>query len=371
MRLVETKSVKVGSRLAKAIYNDHDAILVHEGVELTDRIILRLQELGVSYIYIQDDVTANLVIQQSISEETRRRAIAAIRSEFSKITNEITIKKIFNDNIIAKDFTIIIGKILEDITNNEDALTLLSETIIYDSYIFSHSLNVTVYTLGLASYLNYSKKQLLEIGLGAMLHDVGKMVIPLHILNKPGRLTEDEFSLIKSHTTVGYEIIKKIPNLALVSAHCALQHHERMDGSGYPMGRKGNDIHPYAKIIAVCDVFDAITSNRSYRKAMLPHEGLELLYAGNATLYDREVVKALRNVCAIYPKGLSVRLSDGRIGIVIKQNKEVLSRPVVRIYADGERKVEPYDLDMLLQFNVTIVACEKAFNDEKILVANS
>ncbi|UOE93673.1 HD-GYP domain-containing protein [Alkalihalobacillus sp. LMS39] len=370
MRLVETKSVKAGTRLAKAIYNEHDEILVREGVELTDRTILRLQELGVSYIYIQDDVTANLVIHESISEETRRKAVTAIRSEFSKIANETTLKKIFNEDIIAKGFTSIIGMILEDITNNEDALTLLTETIIYDSYIFSHSLNVTVYTLGLANYLNYSKKQLFEIGLGAMLHDVGKMVIPLHILNKPGRLTSEEFSLIKSHTTVGYEIIKKIPNLALVSAHCALQHHERMDGSGYPMGRKGDDIHPYAKIIAVCDVFDAITSNRSYRKGLLPHEGLELLFAGHA-LYDKEIVEALRNVCAIYPKGLSVQLSDGRKGIVVKQNKEVLSRPVVRIYADGERKVAPYNLDMLLQVNVTIVKCEKAFNDERILVANS
>ena len=118
------------------------------------------------------------------------------------------------------------------------------------------------------------------IGLGSMLHDIGKIAVSKEILLKPGKLTEEEFQVIKTHTTEGFEMLRNSYSVPLLVAHCAFQHHERLDGSGYPRGIKSKDIHDYAKVIAVADVFDAVTSNRVYRSAMLPHEGLEMLYAG-------------------------------------------------------------------------------------------
>ncbi|GAE33233.1 HD-GYP domain-containing protein [Halalkalibacter akibai] len=249
--------------------------------------------------------------------------------------------------------------ILADIKNNKDALAILSDIFVYDSYIFTHSLNVTVYTLGLAVELGFTEKQLMDIGMGALLHDVGKMAIPTEVLNKPGRLTVEEFEIIKSHAKAGYDMLRNAPNISLLSAHCAFQHHERIDGTGYPQGLKGNQIHYYAKLIAIADVFDAVTSNRIYRKPMLPHEGLELLYSGVENQFDQSLVEAFRKTIAVYPAGLKVKLSDGRVGIVVKQNKQLSTHPVVRIIEEHSRELaNPYQLDLVEQLNVTIVETE-------------
>ena len=218
---------------------------------------------------------------------------------------------------------------------------------------------MTVYTLALAVKLGYNERELLEIGIGALLHDVGKMAVPLEILNKPGKLTKEEFEVIKTHPKVGYDMLKDLPNISLLTAHCALQHHERINGSGYPYGLKGDEIHEYAQIIGIADVFDAVTSHRSYRKPMLPHEALELLYSGVGTLYDIRYIQEFNQTIAVYPIGLTVVLSDGRVGIVVKQNKGLSTRPVVRIVKENGKSLdEPYDVDLVKHPNVTIVATE-------------
>ncbi|MDT8858677.1 HD-GYP domain-containing protein [Alkalihalobacillus sp. MEB130] len=359
MRLVAVRSVTAGAILAKPIYNDNGQILLCEGVELTERSLTRLYELGISFIYIHDKRTNDIEIETGVSLETKRKALKAIKSEFQAISNQVKLKKSLNLDHFEKDFAVIIRAILSDIKNNDNALTLLSDMFVYDSYIFTHSLNVTVYTLGLAVDLGFSDKQLMDIGLGSLLHDVGKMVIPLEILNKPGRLTDEEFQVMQEHSMAGFNILRNIPNLSLLSAHCALQHHERLDGTGYPRGLKHDDIHYYAKMIAIADVFDAVTSHRVYRKPMLPHEGLELLYSGVGNQFDQNLVEAFRRTVAIYPVGLTVTLSDQRVGIVVKQNKQLSTHPVVRIIEEnGVELKETYDIDLMKQYNVTIVATE-------------
>ncbi|WP_370621810.1 HD-GYP domain-containing protein [Bacillus sp. JCM 19034] len=282
-----------------------------------------------------------------------------IKDEFSTIVDQTTLNKAFKYPKLNKDFSKVIQDILNDLKSNQQALSILSDIVTYDNYIFTHSLNVTVYTLRLAMELNFNEKQLGEIGLGAILHDVGKMMLPLDILNKPDRLTDPEFKIIQSHTNEGFEYLRKQHDIPLLVAHCAFQHHERLDGSGYPRGIMKNEIHEYAKIIAIADVFDAVTSHRVYRKAMLPNEALELLYAGAGTQFDQSLVEAFRRVVALYPEGLSVTLSDGREGIVIKQNKQLTTHPIVRIISeDGKDLLECYDLDLSKQLDVTIVKME-------------
>lgn len=358
MRIVATALLKENTKLAKPICNENGIPLIQSGIPLTRQVIDRLIGLGIAYVYIEDDRTNDIDAKPVISEKTRAESIQLIKREFTKIADEMRLKKRFNGDHLSKDFSKIIADILEEIKSNNDALMMLSDAFLHDSYIFSHSLNVTVYALGLALELKLSDKQILELGLGAILHDVGKMLTPPEILNKPGRLTKEEFEIMKQHTIDGFQMLKDLPNIPLLAAHCALQHHERMNGSGYPRGLKGDEIHLYAQILGICDVFDAVTSHRVYRRAMLPHEGLELLYSGSGTLYNTELIRAFRNIVAIYPDGLEVMLSDGRSGVVVKQNHELSTRPVVRIFKENGMEVKPYDVDLMKTMNVTIVSCE-------------
>ncbi|UII55429.1 HD-GYP domain-containing protein [Cytobacillus spongiae] len=364
MRLVATGSVQQGEILAKAIYNEKGQVLVNEGVILKDTVLTRLISLGISYIYIQDGQTEDISYQHPISEKLRQEAIQTIETTFQQVQSAKALSHSFVIEKAAKRLTELIKAILSEIRGNEDLLTLLSDVYTYDNYIFTHSLNVTMYTLAIGMELNLKPKDLERLGLGAVLHDVGKMKIPEEILLKPGRLTEEEFTVVKTHAEEGFEILRKVQTLPLIIAHCAYQHHERLNGTGYPRGLKCNEIHEYGKIIAVADVFDAVTSNRVYRQAMLPHEGLEILYSGVGTLFEPKVVEAFRRAVAIYPIGITVKLSDGKKGVVSRQNIGLSDRPVVRIIEIGDEPVKPFEFDLKSELSVVITDCDTTFKNE-------
>ena len=162
-------------------------------------------------------------------------------------------------------------------------MSILSDVCVHDTYIFTHSLNVALYSLAVGMELKLPRNQLEDIGLGALMHDIGKVSMPKEILLKPGKLTDEEFTIIKIHSTEeGFDLLRNTHTVPLLVAHCAFQHHESLDGSGYPRGIKEKDIHHYAKIIAVADVFDAVTSAMGITgSAMLPHEGLGIILCGS------------------------------------------------------------------------------------------
>lgn len=364
MRLVATKTISEGTELAKAIHSDTGRVLIQKDMKLTSKMIQRLQQLGITYVYIKDAITEDIVIKPPISDELRIEAIQMVKNSFSDLQNNGYTKNSYIFSRIGEKMTQMVTHILDEIKNQEEVLSILSDVLISDDYIFNHSINVTIYSLALATELGLPQKQLEQIGLGSMLHDVGKVFIPETILQKEGKLTDYEFEIIKTHTEEGFNFLRKSANIPLLVAHCAYQHHERLDGSGYPRGITDKEIHPYGKLLAVADVFDAVTSNRIYRDAMLPHEGLEILYSGSDRLFDKEMVEAFRRTIAVYPNGLGVKLSDGRSGIVVSQNKHVLERPIIRILREAFEEVAPYDIDLSKQLNVMIVSCELAF--EKI-----
>lgn len=148
--------------------------------------------------------------------------------------------------------------------------------------------------------------------------------------------------------------------MPLLAAHCAFQHHERENGSGYPRGIKGNEIHDYAKLIAIIDSYDAMTTHRPYRLAMLPHQAMEILFSGVETLYDYKKVALFRDNVAIYPLGLSVKLSTGEKGVVVVINPAIPQRPTIRIMegADGEKITQPYEVDLSKQLTVFVSEVE-------------
>jgi putative nucleotidyltransferase with HDIG domain len=359
MKLIATSLLKPGMYLGKAVYNDRESVLIKENIALTETMIKRLQQLGITYVYVEDERTDDIVPRLPITEETRKKALTTVTDAFRHIQNQPDLKKMFNLEKETKRFKHLIETMLMEMKQNKDLVSLLTDIYVYDDYTFSHSFNVTLYALALGIQLNLSDKELEQLGLGALLHDIGKMCIPVEILKKPGKLTAEEYELMKKHTEFGFEMLRATYTIPLLAAHCAYQHHERLDGSGYPRGLKGNDVHYFGRLLAIADVFDAVTSNRVYRRAMLPHEGLEILYSGAGTQFDKEMVEAFRKAVAVYPVGLSVELNDGRKGIVAKQNHGLSERPVVRILEeDGRELREPYEIDLKEQLNVAIVGCE-------------
>ncbi len=359
MRLISTRTLKPGMVLATTVYNAKGQALIHESVSVTERMIHRLIELNIRYVYIEDSLSEGIKVKEAIPHKVRQEAIDTIDLTFSQIQLEsgagISINAIALEQS-AKQMKKITETILSEIKSNDELLTIITDVFTYDSYIFQHSFNVTMYSLSIGMELKLSQKNLELLGLGAIMHDIGKMLVPEKILLKPGKLTLEEFNEVKRHSEYGFEILRQLQSVSLIVAHCAYQHHERLNGTGYPRGIQSEDIHPFAKIIAVADVFDAMTSNRVYREAMLPHEALEVLYAGAGTLFDATVVEAFRHAVAIYPTGMVVELNDGKKGIVTKQNKGFTDRPILRIIEEADQPItEHYELDLTKALDKVIV----------------
>ncbi|MFD1039650.1 HD-GYP domain-containing protein [Virgibacillus byunsanensis] len=358
MRLVNTKSIKIETRLGQTIYNDNGQTLLQKGIKLSERMINRLINQGITYVYIEEQETSDIQVESTISEELRLEATNTIKEAFHDMKKNGFMEQSHILNKNGRKLSDIVHRIMEEIQGNENSLSLLSDIFVTDNYIFQHSLNVTIYSLAIGLELNLTERQLTEIGTGAMLHDIGKIFIDQEILQKPDKLTDEEFEVIQSHTELGFNFLRKHIDIPSVIAHCAYQHHERLDGTGYPRGIKGDDIHMYAKLIGVADVFDAVTSNRVYRDALLPHEGLEILYAGAVSLFEKDMVTAFKNSVAVYPEGLTVELSDKRVGVVTRQNKYLCDRPFIRIIEEKDQRIQsPYEVDLASVVNVTITNC--------------
>lgn len=360
MRLVSTISCPEGSKLAKPIYNEQGLILLGEHVELTPAILRRLDHYGISHVYIHDGRTDDIIVEDAISEETRKRAVQEIRSSFKQLMDQKGKQQGLNIVRLGKQFKELVNMIVDDLGRNPQAMVMLTDMSVKDHYLFQHSLNVCLYSTILGMAHGYTKDELSVLSLGALLHDIGKTQVPNEVLLKPGRLNPDEFDVIKLHTVEGFKLLKDVPNVPLLSAHCALQHHERLDGSGYPRGIAGSEIHDYAQWIGLADNYDAMTTNRVYRRSMLPHEAMETIYSGTGTLFDQKKIEVFRDRVAIYPIGQSVMLNTGEMGVVVDLNGAYAHRPIVRVLrdADAQDLKEPYEVDLSKKLSVLIAGVE-------------
>jgi putative nucleotidyltransferase with HDIG domain len=360
MRLISISRCQSGMVLAQPIFTDQGAMLLNSDMVLTDNIIERLKQKGVSTLYIRDEATEDIEIQESVSRETRRQAAKLIYQGFNEIIHAEQKWKTRLSPATLTSFRQAFETILSDLKHNRNAMGLLSDIYVQDNYVYAHSLNVTIYATAVGLELGYNDKELVELGLGAMLHDIGKLMVPKEILHKPGRLTDEEFDEMKKHAEYGFECLRRQPEISLLAAHCAYQHHERLDGSGYPRGLKGDEIHKYARLLAVCDVFDALTTKRVYRGAMLPHEAMEIICAGAGDLFEEKIIDAFKKTVAIYPVGLSVTLNTGETGIVVDYNRNLPSRPVVRVLkcADGSPAEPYYEIDLAKELTIVITECD-------------
>ncbi|MFC0214043.1 HD-GYP domain-containing protein [Paenibacillus chartarius] len=360
MRLVSVSSCRPGMKLGRNIYNEDGAVLLASGVELSEPLITRLSRYGIDYVYIQDSRTDDIVIQNILSDETRIRATKEIRTAFRRMMEDAGKKRLVSSYQLGKSFRPLLEDVIDELAGHPEAMIMLTNISVTDHYLYQHSMNVGIYATMLGLAHGYSKEELMVLGLGALLHDIGKTMVPLELLRKPGKLTNEEFAVIRKHAEYGFQILKDEPNIPLISAHCAFQHHERIDGSGYPRGIAGTDIHEYARWIGLVDSYDAMTTQRVYRDTMLPHQAMEILFTGAGTLYDQEKIALFRDKIALYPIGVTVGLNTGETGVVVDLNSSAPHRPVVRVLEDADgQEVQPYEIDLSKKLTVMITAVNK------------
>lgn len=229
---------------------------------------------------------------------------------------------------------------VEEILANKNAVYSLIKLRDYDNYTFTHSVNVCVLSILTGSLLGYNRMQLENLGLGAMLHDIGKVLIDSRIMNKPAKLSVTEYEVVKKHTIFGYKLLKSKIATSFLPAHIALQHHEREDGSGYPRGLTAKRIHRYAKIVAVADVFDAMTTDRIYQKAVIPQVSLEKIKKDQGIKFDKRITENFMRVIAPYPIGSILVLNNEQRVIVSQVTRE---KCIVKCIS-GTNAGEKYDL---------------------------
>jgi HD-GYP domain-containing protein (c-di-GMP phosphodiesterase class II) len=235
----------------------------------------------------------------------------------------------------------VVGEMVDSIFRNRDALASLTRIKGYDEYTFVHSVNVCALCVTLGRHLDFDAEQLRQLGIGAMLHDTGKMKVPIEILNKPGRLTEREFLEMKKHPIYSAEIMSRTDGIPDEAKTVAIQHHERYHGNGYPYGLKGDEIRLFSQLTSIIDVYDAITSNRCYSKAMPAYEGIKKLYEWGKTDFNLPFVERFIQCLGIYPLGTVVQMDSSEIGVVISINHDMILRPQVLLMYKDERRRYP------------------------------
>jgi putative nucleotidyltransferase with HDIG domain len=243
------------------------------------------------------------------------------------------------------------GPLVEEINasvlRNPGALISLCRIKEADSYTFQHSVSICALLMSFAQGLGMDAASVREAGLGGLLHDIGKMKIPTEILNKPGKLTDEEFTIMKSHAALSRELLTGVPGISDMVIQIASEHHEKVDGKGYPLGLSGEGISKVGRMTAIVDVYDALTSNRVYHKGAEPSEVLKRLLGFGGTHLDGELVQWFIRTLGIYPVGSLVRLSSGHLAVVVEQGEDLL-RPTVRVVFDSARRLalQPRDLDL-------------------------
>ena len=316
-----------------------------------EKIIKNLLNKGVETLLIDTSKTltnnADIIEEppkKVLSDDTNRPVILSV-TKAKKLFNEAKNiqRKIFEDALLGKELNLtpvidVTNKTIETIFKNPDALACVINIRKKNEYLLEHSVSVSVLMTIFARFLKIDKQIIQLLSVGAFLHDVGKIMVPDKILNKPGKLTKSEFEVMKSHAAHSIDIIKRTPDVAELSLEVAALHHEKLDGTGYPLKIKGENITQYGRMIAICDIFDALTANRCYKDGyshVKPFSILRRLAQQNHL--DISLVDQFIKCMGVYPVGSLVELSSNKLAIVERKNQGNPTKPRVRTFYDAEK----------------------------------
>lgn len=342
MRLVEFQDLMPGMEIADDFYSINGGILAEKGAVITHNYIERLSKYEIPYLYILDSHSEDIQVNCSITSKMRNEATQNLKKLYE-----------FIQSGHADHYHNALQACLESI----DALTekIIADNIeLYDvfdikmieNYRYQQPVNVTIISLIIGKSLNLSSLEMYRLACGAFFHDIGNALIPESILSKNDTLSDEEIQLVRTHAEEGYRFAKDEFNLPMRSYLAILQHHERYDGMGYPMQRAGDEISIYGRIVAIADVFDALSSRRRTRHAMSPTQAFKIIIEGIGKEFDPKLVKAFADRVSPYPIGYTLKLPDGRVGIVTQNYRGKPFNPTIRIIQEKGKAVMPYAIDI-------------------------
>ncbi len=339
MKYVHIDDVSAGQILGKTIFSGNGATLLSENVQLTVPMINTMKRIGVTTVHIKDSNFDDVQIEDVVSDETKRMVI----KKMGDIYQTVKSGKEFNTKVVTGS----VNHLLDEIMENKHVLAQLNDIRTEDNHQFIHAMNVCITSILIGLSVDLTPSQLKELATGALLHDIGKV----------GMTDEDDpQEPRRQHTWRGFELIKMKHELSLLVAHICLQHHETTDGKGAPRGLEGDQIHLYAKIVAVANTYDNLVSSFTGNRSMLPHEACEHLMALAGTKLEHELVLHFLRSVSVYPTGVSVRLSTREIGVVVGQHRGLPSRPVIRVIKQEDEELQVKEMDLAQNPTVFIEA---------------
>jgi hypothetical protein len=346
MRLVSLSNLQEESRLAHDIVSGRDgAPLLRAGVALSARFIEHLGKAGIQAVWVEDELGRGIDPVPVISPQTRGIATRALSTLHDEARRALAAGRGL-DPEATDALPDVVDAILQEIEEHDGKTVVLTDLCWASAYNVQHSIDMTA--LGLLvgrrlitehGWLDYKgerqddriEERLFRLGMGLLLADIGKLAIPESILNKPGKLTEEEWEIVKTHPKAGVKLVRDTGAWCPLVQGCVLRHHERWNGTGYPEGKVGTEVHEMARIAAVADVFDAITSERPFAAAKPAHMAVQTILAGAGTQFDPVICEVFASRVAPFPTGVEVELTDGRRAIVVSVPELELDRPVLRV----------------------------------------
>lgn len=366
MRIVPVNCVSGEVNLAKHLYNSDGNILLKRGTKLTENLLKRIEENNIYTIYIEDGFS-NTTIEDLVRPELREKAIHTLKEAFAQVEKSNIHAKKSSGNDLKKNLMIksmekyisslkvISEEIIDDITNNRQLMINLVDIKNLDTYTYQHSLNVAVISLIIGIEMKMGKSDLGQLFLGALMHDIGKAFISKDLITKKDTYTTEEADIIKSHSQLGYDYVKENFGFPITCKMAILQHHERYDGMGYPRGLSGEIIHRFARIIAIADVYDSMTSDTFQSRALPPNEALEYIMGASGGHFDYDIATIFCRKVVPYPEGTLVDLSNGNVAVVSSVNSNYPLRPIVKIPQKNIPIEQWVTIDLMTHTSITIL----------------
>lgn len=365
MRPVPIHTVKSGIILGQNIFSENGDVLLKKGVILTDNLLQRILENNIFTIYV-DDGFIDETIEDIVKPEVRQKALQSIKETFRHIesfsrdaeSDTLGLKQ----RLSAKSMEKYMGKlrnvaesIVEDIGNSHQLMVNLVDIKNLNNHLYEHALQVAILATVVGVEMKLDKHQLYNLFLGAIVHDIGKLFIPKSLITKKPPYTKEELEYLKRHTTLGYDYLKEHFHFEAPARIVSLQHHECHDGTGYPKGTSGDNLHLFSKIVAVCNIYDNLVSDTPASPAITPHEALEFLMGNAGRCFDFKVIEVFTRKVNPYPPGTLVTLSSGAVACVIRETFNFPLRPTVQLIDLVQKKLDRQVIDLMEIKDLTIV----------------
>ncbi len=313
-----------GMKLAKPVLNMQGTLLLDKDNVLDEKSITALRNAGAKRLWVTDEGS------QFLKEQGPQKVFQEIVRQLETVKEKTILGKSFDVNLVNE----VAQELVEQIVVNETPFAEMVRMKAAENSILEHMVDVSILSIIIAKSLGMDKLDMRFLCFGTLVHDIGQFLIPREILNKPTQLNDSELKLIRKHPQFGYDILKNIDGVNKHALNITLQHHERLDGSGYPNGIKVNSIAHFSRIVAIADIYTAIIREKGYRRRLPIYEAGELLWAQAGITLDRSLTSAFLNSVVAFPIRSTVKLNNGVVAKVIAQNADFPMRPVV--YADGE-----------------------------------